>query len=410
MLALRTLLVAACFWAVVLGATRILIAPAESCGDDDPARLRQAAASAAGWMARAAQTGGSYLYGYDRDSERVALDYNEVRHAGVTMALYQAAGRAGDTAALAAADAGVMWMEGRLVRQGGWAALPTPDGRRAKLGSAGLAVVALAERRLATSEQHYDALMRELGAFIAAMQRPDGGFHAIWRFDTGAVDPTATSRFYPGEALWALALLHEAFPGEGWDARARAAARYLVEQRDEDEQIPFPPLPDHWLAYGLAEMAEWELPADEAFVHALAGRFGLLIRTEAQEGGLRPVLGKPARLSGGSLGVLVEGLAALWRLSAADPRLADLMPGIEERLACGAAILARRQAGADEAAATSRPALVEGAWFHEGETRMDDQQHAFSALLYAADALEGRTQRGPGDRLAAVIDDHRAQR
>ena len=103
MIALRTLLVAACFWAVVLGATRILIAPAESCGDDDPARLRQAAASAAGWMARAAQTGGSYLYGYDRDSERVALDYNEVRHAGVTMALYQAAGRAGDTAALAAA-------------------------------------------------------------------------------------------------------------------------------------------------------------------------------------------------------------------------------------------------------------------------------------------------------------------
>ena len=410
MIALRALLAVACFWALVLGATRILIAPAESCGDDDPARLRRAAAAGAAWMTRAAQPGGSYVYGYDRDAERLAPDYNEVRHAGVTMALYQAAGRSGDAAALAAADAGVAWMEERLVREGGWAALPTPDGRRAKLGSAALAVVALAERRLATGERRHDALMRELGAFIAAMQRPDGGFHAFWRIDAGSVDPDATSRFYPGEALWALALLHEAFPGEGWDARALAAARYLVEQRDEDERIPFPPLPDHWLAYGLAEMAEWSLPADDAFVRALAGRFGLLIRTEAQEGGLRPVLGKPQRLSGGSLGVLVEGLAALWRLAAADPRLADLGPGLEERIACGAAILARRQAGAEEAASAARPALVEGAWFHRGETRMDDQQHAFSALLYAADALEGRTERGPGDRLAAVAGGGRARR
>ena len=401
MTTLRSVAAVALFWAVVLGATRVLIAPAETCGDADLPRLRQAADSAAGWMTRAAQPDGSYLYGYDREANRIARDYNEVRHAGVTMALYQAAGRLDDADALAAADGAVSWMEERLVRREGWAALPTPDGRRAKLGTAGLAVVALAERRQLTGEERHDALMRELGAFIARMQRPDGSFHAFWRFDTGSVDPTGTSRFYPGEALWALALLHEAFPGEGWDRRAREAARYLVERRDEDEMIPYPPLPDHWLAYGLAEMAEWALPADEAFVRALAGRFGLLIRTEAQEGGLRPVLGKPARISGGSLGVLVEGLSALWRLSTADPRLADLTPAIEERLACGAAILARRQVGASEAAASARPTLTEGAWFHHGETRMDDQQHAFSALLYAGDALEGRARRGPGDRLAA---------
>ncbi len=402
MIALRSTIVVACFWAIVLVATRVLIAPAETCGNAALPRIRQAATSAAEWMTRAAQPGGKYVYGYDRESDLVSSGYNEVRHAGVTMALYQAAGRLDHTAALVAADAGVTWIEDRLKHRNGWAALPTPDGRRAKLGSTSLAVVALAERRAATGEDRYDALMRELGAFIAAMQRPDGGFHAIWLFDDDSVDTTATSRFYPGEALWALALLHEAFPGEGWDRRALDAARYLVEQRDEDEAIPFPPLPDHWLAYGLAEMAEWAPPADEAFVRALGGRFGLLIRTEAQEGGLRPVLGKPARLSGGSLGVLVEGLAAIWRLAAADPRLADMQPAIEERLACGAAILARRQAGAGEAAAASRPALTEGAWFHHGETRMDDQQHAFSGLLYAGDALEGRTHREPDGQLAAV--------
>ena len=34
-------------------------------------------------------------------------------------------------------------------------------------------------------------------------------------------DTYGTSRYYPGEALWALALTHEAFPGEGWDEPAR---------------------------------------------------------------------------------------------------------------------------------------------------------------------------------------------
>lgn len=402
MIALRTLLIVASFWAVVLGATRILITPAETCGDSGAPDLRQAATAAAGWLERAAQPGGDYIYGYDKASNLISTEYNEVRHAGVTMALYQAAGRLGDADALVAADAGVSWMKERLEYRDGWAALPTPDGRRAKLGTAGLAVVALAERRTATGDDRYDDLMRDLGGFIAAMQRASGDFHAIWLFDTGAVDPVATSRFYPGEALWALTLLHEAFPGEGWDRRALRAARYLVEDRDEDEEIPFPPLPDHWLAYGLAEMAEWAPPVDEAFVRALAGRFGLLIRTEAQEGGLRPVLGKPTRLSGGSLGVLVEGLAAVWRIAAADPRLAEMRPAIEERLACGAAILVRRQAGKAEAATSARPALVEGAWFDEGVTRMDHQQHAFSALLYASDAIEGRGHREPVGRITTA--------
>jgi len=402
MTALRTVLVVAGFWAVVLGATRVLIAPAESCGEVSAHEVREAAAAAAGWLERAAQPDGSYLYGYDIEADRVSTDYNEVRHAGVTLALYQAAGRLGEAGALAAADAGVEWMAERLERRDGWAAVPTPDGRRAKLGTGGLAVVALAERRTATGDPRYDGLMREMGAFLTSMQRPDGGFHSIWLLDEGAVDPSFSSRFYPGEALWALALLHEAFPDEGWDRHALDAARYLVEQRDEDEGVAFPPVPDHWLAYALAEMAEWALPADETFVRALAGRLGLVVRSEAQEGGVRRMLGKPTRLSGSSLGVLIEGLSALWRLAAADPRLADLQPALEERLACGAAILERRQAGEAEAAAATRPALVEGALFHEGETRMDDQQHVFSALLYAGDALEGRAHREPDARLPAT--------
>jgi hypothetical protein len=75
--------------------------------------------------------------------------------------------------------------------------------------------------------------------------------------------------------------------------------------------------------------------------------------------------------------------------------MADLKPKIEERLSCAAGILAARQVSPEEAAGYPQPDLVSGAWLRGGETRMDDQQHAFSGLLYALDALQGRVQREP---------------
>ena len=49
---------------------------------------------------------------YFADTDTVPAEYNEVRHAGVTMSLYQAAGRLGDEESLAAADRGLEWMQG----------------------------------------------------------------------------------------------------------------------------------------------------------------------------------------------------------------------------------------------------------------------------------------------------------
>ena len=392
----RSVLLSVALWVLLAGALRVFVIPPEACGDVAVHEIRSAAGEAQLWVQRAQLDDGRYVYKYDAALDTVSRDYNDVRHAGVTMALYEAAGRYRDPGALAAADEALGWMTQRLVRHDGWAALAS-DGERAKLGASALMLVGLAERRLATGDPGYDPLMREIGAFLAAMQRPDGGFHVAWLTGQGAPDRAGTSRYYPGEALWALALLHEALPDEGWDRNARAATQFLVTRRDAVEGVPFPPLPDHWTAYGLAEMAEWGLgDAEIAYARGLAGRFGLLIRTEAQrEQGRMGTLvrGGPARAAG--TGTWVEGLAALWRLASSDDRLADLRPGLEERLACGAGVLVARQAGEARAGDVARPELVLGAWFRDDQTRMDDQQHAFSALLYAADALDGRTSREP---------------
>ena len=393
-------------WAALLLALRLVAAPAEARDPPAPGELRAAVREASAWLQRAQAGGpadGRYLYAYDAARDRVPGGYNEVRHAGVTMALYQAAGRERDPAALAAADRAAAWMTARLHRPADpaerWAALTGGAGARAKTGGTALMVAALAERRIATGDGRRDALMRELGAFLARMQRPDGGFHVAWRVGAGEPDREGVSRFYPGEALWAFALLHEAFPGEGWDARARAASRFVTTRRDGLEGVRFPPLADHWAAYGLAEMAEWGLADHEiAYARRLAARFGFLVRVESQRG--NALLGGPARLvrsevRAAAFGTWVEGLAALWRLAAADPRMADLRPAIRERLATASALLARRRADAAAARDYARPGLVRGAWLTAGETRMDDQQHALSGLLYAADALAGRTRRGP---------------
>jgi hypothetical protein len=97
----------------------------------------------------------------------------------------------------------------------------------------------------------------------------------------------------------------------------------------------------------------------------------------------------------------VEGLASLWRLASADERLSDLRPKIVKRLRCSSGILAERQVSAGESDRYDAPERARGAWFRDGRTRMDDQQHALSGLIYALDAIEGRTEREPDALLAS---------
>ena len=390
-------------WAVLLLVLRLTVVPAESRDLLTPEELRASSTAAREWIERNLQPDGRYTYVYDADLDATPDDYNEVRHAGVTMSLFQSAGRGGDVEAIRAGDAAVAWMLDRLHRRDGWAALTTPDGNRAKLGASGLMLIALAERRLATGDTQHDEVMRELGRFLATMQRPDGGFHVAWMVPQGEPDYVGTSRYYPGEASWGLALLHKALPGEGWDAYARAGSIFLTTRRDEVEDVRFRPLPDHWAAYTLAEMVEWGLSDEEIeYARRLAERFGFLIRAESQrEHGLFGGPGSLIRVHvrAAAFGTWIEAMGALWRVAAADPRMADLKPAIEERLRVGASLLAHRQTDGVEALGYPRPDFVDGAWITRGETRMDDQQHALSGLLFAADALEGRTLRSPAERL-----------
>ena len=67
---------------------RLVVVPPEVCGDASAHSLRTASAAASDWIERALLPSGRYVYIYDAERDEQPRDYNEVRHAGVTMALY----------------------------------------------------------------------------------------------------------------------------------------------------------------------------------------------------------------------------------------------------------------------------------------------------------------------------------
>ncbi|MEO6197056.1 MAG: hypothetical protein ABIP58_03000, partial [Dehalococcoidia bacterium] len=331
----RSALLSIAFLAALAIILRMTVVPPEDCGTPSERSIEEAASRAVDWMVRNQEGDGRYVYIYNAGTGSAISGYNEVRHAGVTMALYQAAGRLQDREALAAADRALVWMQDNLERRNGWAAL-TPDGNRPKLGASALMLVSLAERRLATGDPIHDGLMRELAAFIVTMQRQDGGFHVAYDLSKDRPDEEGTSRYYPGEALWALALTHEALPDPVLEEAAWRALDFITLRRDIVEDVKFPPLPDQWAAYGLSEMADWGLTDQQAaYSQRLAGRFGFLVRIESQRQGSwygRMLKGGDVRASG--VGTWTEALSGLWRISVRDERLSDSRDRIKERLIC----------------------------------------------------------------------------
>ena len=369
-------------WAVGASVLRLTVWAPEVCPPIVRTEARAAATDAARWIIDNQDEDGKYLYDFHREREESSDDYNLVRHAGVTMSLYQLV-RAGELQYLDEADRGLAWMLERLAPTGG-DGLAFTETRQAKLGASALLAVALAQRRLATSDPQHDELLQALGRFLVVQQRPDGSMLNFHDTETGEPVPDQTSVFATGEALWALALLHEAFPDLGFDAPAWRTLDYLSTSRDLEEGFMPQPWPDQWAAYSLGEMAEWGLEDRHTdYARRLLERYAFLVRFDAQRGTAYGSLTHgPAPRAGGT-GTWIEGLAALRPLTRSDARLADLEQPVAEALACGSARLADRQVERGD----DVPAEIAGAWFYDGLTRMDDQQHAASALLLAEPVL-----------------------
>ena len=368
-------------WTIGAAVFRLTLWAPEVCPDLSRAQAEAAAQQAADWIVRNQDRDGSYLYGWNRETGEVDEGYNLVRHAGVTMSLYQLI-RGGEFGYLEAADRGLVWMLERLEPAGG--GLAFTEGGEAKLGASSLLAVGLAQRRIALGDPRHDETLLALGRFIAGQQRADGSM--LDRFDLEADEPVAgvTSIFSTGEALWALALLHEAFPDQALDQAAVRTLDYISTRRDLEEDFFPQPWPDQWAAYSIGEMAEWGLAEHHIdYARRLLERYAFLVRFDSQRGTTYGSLTHGPAPRGSGVGTWIEGLAALHPVTVSDERLVDLAEPTAEALACGAAVLEDRQV---EPGPDVDP-RAQGAWFYDDFTRMDDQQHAASGLFLARPVL-----------------------
>ena len=383
----RRVLGAGAVWLIGAAVFRLTLLAPEHCPDLTVDQARAAAVAGADWIVTNQEDSGRYLYSYDRTTQGPAIrGYNGVRHAGTTMALYQLV-EAGETQYLEPADRAVAFMLERSIETGPDALAWSMDDADPKLGSVALLTVALAQRRLATGDTQYDDTLRALGRHMIGQQEPDGVMLNYWRRSTGQADPSQRSRYATGEALWGLALLHDAFPDEGWDDAAWPTLDYLALRRDAEEELFPRPWPDQWAAYSLAQMGPWGLEEHHVtYARELAGQFGIQVRWDAQIEGPAALTHGPVTSAAG-FGTVVEGLSSLHRLSLEDERLADLTEPTAARLACGAGRLADRQVTADDVVQPDALDQEIGAWFSDDATRVDDQQHAASGLLRAEIAL-----------------------
>jgi small neutral amino acid transporter SnatA (MarC family) len=378
--------------ALLLAVAFAVVAPPERCPSVGAGELRRSAQATVGWFVRNQEADGSWLYIYDAGDNSTPYEYNEVRHAGVTMGLYQAAA-AGLPGALPSADRGTEWALHRLLRRDGWAALAHQG--RVATGATALLVAGLVIRREATGDPRYDDVLRRLGRFLVAQTESSGAVLAS--YDPARGEPVAGeySKYFTGEAYWALARLHRAFPGEDWGGAANRIGAYLATSRDEVEDH-WPPIPDHWAAYGVSETVEFPergrppLTGPELdYARRQAELFGVQARWLSQRsgpwGGLVRGSYEPR---GGWYGVIGEALTGWWLTAQEEPRLADLRDPLADRATCIAGLAVSAQSDAEDAANAARPERVAGAWFRDGETRMDDQQHALAALLRTIPIVE----------------------
>ena len=379
-------------WFLVLGAVALVVHP-EGCGQPSSEEVNDAAVAAVAWFGANINDDGTFVYRYDRAEKRSLGGYNDVRHAGVLLSLYQAES-AGIDGAAEIADRGLDYVDERL--------LDTPigpvfgRGAVARSGSVGLLAAALDERRRTAGADDRDPLLLALGRTLTGVVNADGSVGASIDTSTGAT--SGRSPFFTGEVLWALARLHLTFPHENFDEPALRVYRYLIEDRDRVES-PWPPVSDHWGAYALETMSRWpnaddlrlepDLELDGAATSQWLGRqlglFGLQVRYESQRrGGITRLTRGTVALPAG-VGTLGEGIGNYLRFLDRIVVAGVDIDALNDRADCVTHLLTKRQLSAERAQQHGEPSRVQGAWFRNDVTQMDDQQHALSALLLLED-------------------------
>lgn len=220
-----------------------------------PQTLLQSFQLASGYLSRMVKSDGRYCYTYLAHEDRCDKDYNLLRHAGTTYSLYQLLPLKSTPEHFASAERAIAWLRNQMRPVKG-----KPDhvfvleGKSAKLGGAGLSLLALAEREEVVRDGHDLQLMNALGRFIRSQQRDDGFLYSWYDWQKDGPGAGANSIYYPGEALLGMVRLYKLTSDPTVFETIQKAADYLAFQRWNWGGIELYVPPDAWLTQALAEL------------------------------------------------------------------------------------------------------------------------------------------------------------
>jgi hypothetical protein len=288
-----------------------------------------------------------------------------------------------------------VWSKPQVVREG--------KPLQAKLGGAGLALVALVSvERIRPGFTPVENL-RGMGRFILYMQKPDGSFYTSYRPGSVGRDDSWTSAYYPGEAAFGLVMLYEKDPSEGWiRAAVRALEQLALAQVDSDE-VPA----DHWALIAtekLLALEGVELAPDtrERLVRHAVQVCETILRSQITDPDRGPLYGGFA--ANGNVTPTSTRLEGLLAARAFLPPDDEIVGRIDAAVDLGIDFLLRAQvreswhAGAfPRSISKITLGTLEKEGFNERvtEVRVDYVQHALSALVRYLESREGRER--PGD-------------
>ena len=368
----------------------------------DPQQLAKAIRLATTYLEGVCDESGQFTYCVHVDPTRkINPEYNILRHAGTLYALQMAYERSPEEstrrvllrAATFLQDRAVAPLDGKPHLLAVWSRPElnhSDQPAQAKLGGAGLGLVALGGMEQIQPGFSRLTERRGLASFICFMQRDDGSFYSKYFPNTGP-DATWTSLYYPGEAALGLLNLYAQDPDERWLHAAAAAMSFLASSQQQSPSVR----PDHWMLLAasklvpLFERCETRVTRTELIQH--------IHRTcKRMADDQRPFLSKPllrgcfvedGRTTPTS--IRLEGLiAALEILDEEDPRLGQR---IEKVVTYGIQFLLRcqvrdgRYRGGIPCAIRFIPTGDEEDDIElrrrAGEIRIDYVQHALSAMI-----------------------------
>lgn len=275
-----------------------------------------------------------------------------------------------------------------------------------KLGWVGLALIAL----LCLERQNpgFSSLeeLRALGEFLRWGQNADGSFRSLFVPSQGGWKPDWSSLNYPGEAAFALLMLHELDPSPAWIEAAANGIGYLVRTREKETEIPA----DYWSLLAtsrlLPVLGECKAGVSRENLMRHTRQVCESIMREQVRSSSNPLLDGGFDSDGRTepTATLLQGLlAAQTFMQQEDPAFSDLLrstirDGINFLIracisdnskieAMPRAIQPRRKRRARKSPTTRRNAT---------RVRLDCVQHALSAMIQHAQLSESVTSK-PGD-------------